>query len=215
MLGTIIVAILFLIVGGLTALVGYKVFRVLLPMVGLFTGFAAGFTGMQAVFGTGEVSFVLSVITAILVGLILALLSYAYFKLAIILTAALVGASLMSTGATAIGLQQDGFITFMLSLAGSIAAAIFVARYELDKDLVIVASAMAGTALILVGIFLLVSDLSLEELHANGVAKTFQEIVDKHFIWMLVWFGGVLTSILAQNLVAELDFYDDAYVLTK
>ena len=168
MLGTIIVSVLFLIVGGLTAMVGYKLFRVLLPILGLFAGFAVGFTGMQAVFGTGEVSFVLSVITALVVGLILALLSYAYFKIAIVVMGALVGAGVMSTLAHAIGLQEDGFLTFMLAASGAIIAGMFVARYQLEKDIIIIVSAMVGVALIFVGLFLLVSDLTLEELHQNG-----------------------------------------------
>jgi len=215
MLGTIIVSVLFLIVGGVTALVGYKIFRVLLPILGLFAGFAVGFTGMQAVFGTGEVSFVLSVITALLVGLILALLSYAYFKIAIVVMGALVGAGLMTSFANAIGLQEDGFLTFLLAFSGAIIAGLFVSAFRIERDVVIVASAMIGVALIFVGLFLLVSDLTLEELHANGVAKSFQGIVDSHFVWLMAWLGGVLTSILAQNRTAELEFYDDAYVLTS
>jgi len=215
MLGTIIVSVLFLIVGGVTALVGYKVFRVLLPILGLFAGFAVGFAGMQAVFGTGEVSFVLSVITALIVGLILALLSYAYFKIAIVVMGALVGAGLMTSLAHAIGLQEDGFLTFLLAFSGAIIAGLFVAAFRIEKDVIVIVSAMVGVALIFVGLFLLVTDLTLEELHTNGVATSFQEIVDSHFVWLLAWLGGTLASVLAQYRTAELDFYDDAYVLTS
>lgn len=213
MLGTIIVSVLFLIVGGLTALVGYKVFRVLLPILGLFAGFAVGFTGMQAVFGTGEVSFVLSIITALFVGLILALLSFAYFRIAIIVMGAIVGAGVMTTLANAIGLQEDGFLTFLLASAGAIIAGIFVAAYHLEKDIVIIVSAMTGVALIFVGLFLLVSDLTLEDLHQNGILVSFQEVVDSHFVWLMAWLGGTLASVLAQFRTAEFEFYDDAYVI--
>jgi hypothetical protein len=213
MLGTIFVSILFLIVGGVTALVGYKVFRVLLPILGLFVGFSVGFSGMQAVFGTGQVSFVLSVITALVVGLILALLSYAYFKIAIVVLGAIVGAGVMTTLANAIGLQEDGFLTFLLAASGAIITGLFVAALSLEKDLVIVVSAMVGVALIFVGVFLLVTDLTLEELHANGVRTSFQEIVDSHFVWLMAWLGGTLASVLAQYRTALLEFRDDAYVL--
>ena len=213
MLGTIIVAILFLIVGGVAALAGYKLFRILLPILGLFAGFAVGFSGMQAVFGTGGVSFVLSVITALFVGVILALLSYAYFKIAIIVMGGLVGAGVFSTLAHAIGLNEDGFLTFMLALSGGIIAAIIVAALSLEKDLVIIVSAMVGVALVFVGLFLLVSDLTLEELHENGVAQSFQQIVDSHFVWLLAWLGGTLASVVVQSRTALLEFYDDAYVI--
>ncbi len=213
MLGTIIVAVLFMIVGGVAALAGYKLFRILLPILGLFAGFAVGFSGMQAVFGTGGVSFVLSVITALIVGLILALLSYAYFKIAIVVMAALVGAAVMATLAHAIGLNEDGFLTFMLSVAGAIIAGVLVAALSLEKDLVIIVSAMVGVALIFVGLFLLVSDLTLEELHDNGIRQSFKEVVDTHFVWMLAWLGGTLLSVVVQYRTALLEFYDDAYVL--
>ena len=79
----LIISLLLLMVGAASALLGFQLFRVLLPLVGLVAGTVIGFTGFQGVFGSGAVSTTVAVFVAIAVGILMAVLSYLFFGVAV------------------------------------------------------------------------------------------------------------------------------------
>ena len=76
----VLVALALMGVGLLSSLLGFKLFKVLLPVVGLVAGAMVGFSGFQGIFGTGAVSTTVAVFVAITVGLLMAMLSFVYFN---------------------------------------------------------------------------------------------------------------------------------------
>jgi hypothetical protein len=80
-------------VGLLCATLGARLAKTLLPLFGFFAGIMVGFTGVQAVFGTGVLSTTMAVFVSFVVGLLLALLSYLFFDLAVSLLMGLVVAN--------------------------------------------------------------------------------------------------------------------------
>ena len=201
----LIVSTLLIAIGLVVALLGVKMFRLLLPLIGLVTGAMAGFIGVQAVFGVGAVATAIAVVVAIIMGLLFAFLSFAFFDLAVIVYVAMLGAAVFSYDGIALGLSQDGFLVFMLAVTGFLLAATWASRGGVSLRIVMALTAFTGTAYVLVGIMLLVGNVSIDELNNSGVAATIIRVVDQSFLWFLVWVGG---SLVAQQLQQRAAFND-------
>lgn len=189
-----VVGALLIAIGLVVALLGVKLFRLLLPVIGLITGAMAGFIGMQAVFGTGAVGAALALVVALIVGVLLALLSFAFFDLAIIVYIALLGAGIFAYLGVALGLQQEGVLVFLLSLAGAILAATWASRGRVGMHVVMTLTAFVGVAYVMAGTFLLVGKLDFNDLNENSIAGSIVRVVDQSFLWILVWLGGSLLA---------------------
>lgn len=207
----IFIATLLLAFGLVTSLMGLKLFKVLLPLLGLVSGFLIGFVGVQAVFGTGRLSSAMAIIVALTVGVVLSILSFLFFEVAMVIFAALVGASALSYLGVALGLNQDGFVVFLLGLAGAILGFIAAQRYAVGAQLVVVLSSLIGVAYVLVSLMLVAGTVSLDELHNSGVVATLLRVVDQSFLWFFVWLGGSLIAIQAQYRLALIDALSNAF----
>lgn len=201
----LIVSTLLIAIGLVVALLGVKMFRLLLPLIGLVTGAMAGFIGVQAVFGVGAVATAIAVVVAIIMGLLFAFLSFAFFDLAVIVYVAMLGAAVFSYVGIALGLSQDGFLVFMLAVTGFLLAATWASRGGVSLRIVMALTAFIGTAYVLVGVMLLVGNVSIDELNNSGVVATIIRVVDQSFLWFLVWIGG---SLVAQQLQQRAAFND-------
>ena len=148
----IVAAIILIALGLVVALLGFKLFRVLLPLVGFVSGLAVGFIGFQAVFGKGAVSTSVAIMVAVIVGIVLAILSYAFFEIAMIAIAAIIGASALSFLGIALGLDQNGFVVFLLGLAGVILGVYLASMYPVSATFVLVLTSAIGVAVLMAGI---------------------------------------------------------------
>lgn len=185
----LIVATLLIAIGAVVGLLGAKLFRLLLPIIGLVSGIMAGFIGVQAVFGNGVVATTIAVAVAVIVGVLLAILSFAFFDLAVIVYAAVLGAGAMSYLGIALGLNSDGFLVFMLGLTGAILTAIWASRYSASLRIVVALTSFVGAAYVLAGFLLIAGNLTLEQLSASGVNGAILDVVDQSFVWFFVWVG--------------------------
>jgi hypothetical protein len=194
----LIISLLLLMVGAASALLGFQLFRVLLPLVGLVAGTVIGFTGFQGVFGSGAVSTTVAVFVAIAVGILMAVLSYLFFGVAVTVFYGLVGASALSFLGIALGLNQNGFVVFLLGLAGFIMAASYAMSTPSNESLIIAMTSLVGVALVLAGVFLVVGEVTLNELSEQGVVSSVLRVVDQSFLWLFVWLGGSLVAMQLQ-----------------
>lgn len=210
----VLVALALMAVGLLASLLGFKLFKVLLPIVGLVSGTLVGFAGFQGVFGKGTVSTTVAVFVAITVGLVMALLSFVYFEIAVTVLAAIIGASALSYLGVALGLDKDGFVVFLLAVAGFIIGLIAAGSGTMSASLVMTVTSMAGVAFILAGIFLIAGSVSLEQLNNDGVIRTVVSVVDQSFLWLFVWLAGSIITMRAQVRTAVSDFMVDTYEFT-
>lgn len=195
----LIVGVLLIALGLIVALLGVKLFRLLLPVIGLVAGAMAGFIGMQAVFGTGVVGTTLALVVALITGLLLAILSFAFFDLAVIVCLAMLGAGIFAYLGISLGLQQEGVLVFLLSLTGAIIAGSWASRSGVSLSIVMALTSFIGVAYVLVGSFLVVGKLDFDDLNNNGVASSIVRVVDQSFIWLLVWLGGSLLAWQVQS----------------
>lgn len=200
-----------ILLGGFMALFGFKLFRLLLPIVGLVVGVMVGFGGVQGVFGSGAVSLTIAVLMAIIVGVIMALLSFAFYDIAVVVLMAVLGASAFSYLGIAIGLENNGFILFLLGLAGAVLGIMLSAGSYLSTSIVFAATSFLGVALIMGGVLIFAGDINLDQLHDPGIIRSVVATVDQSFLWLFVWLAGSIAAMYAQIGLAEKELMTDSF----
>ena len=194
----IAIAILLITAGALIALAGHRLFSLMLPLAGLIAGTIVGFTGVQAVFGSGVIATTVAIIFALFTGLLLALLSYFFVDLALTIVAIGAGASVMSLFGASLGLADNGFGIFLLALFGAVVAFSLVVRYDVTDGIVIAITAGLGSAYVLAGVLLLEGSVTLGDFTDSGIVGTMRTVVDGSVLWLLTWLGGMLAGVLLQ-----------------
>lgn len=210
----IIIATGLILLGGISALVGVKLFRLLLPLIGFVAGVMVGFGGVQAIFGTGVVSTTIAVVMAVVVGAIMALLSFLFYEIAIVILSVMIGVSIFTFLGVAIGLENAGFILFLLGLTGGILGFIVAAGSNLSVAFIIVATSMLGVAYILAGAMLIAGTISLDTLSNGGIIPAVVDTVDQSFLWLLVWIAGTVVSMNIQTRALAQEFMDNQFEYT-
>lgn len=193
-------------VGVLCALLGARLAKTLLPLFGFFAGIMVGFTGVQAVFGTGVISTTMAVLVSFIVGLLLALLSYMFFDLAVSLLMGLVVANALAFLGIALGLRENGFIVLMLWIAGLVIGLKYAFSNPTTEAFLIYLTAFVGVAMILASVMLITGDITLATIQDKGLVVSTLNVVNQSFIWLLVWLGGSMVAAQVQvaSIAAEL-----------
>lgn len=200
-----------LILGGITALFGQRLFRLLLPIVGLVVGVMVGFGGVQGVFGTGVISLTIAILMAIIVGLIMVLLSFVFVDIAIRILLVLVGVSLFSYLGVAIGLQDNGFVLFLMAIAGGVFGLVMASGPFISLRFVMALTAFVGVSLILGGIFIFAGDITLDQLNEQGIIASSLETINQSFLWFFVWLAGSVVALNMQASIAARDVFPDTF----
>lgn len=204
-------AIVTLILGMLVSLLGFKLFRFLLPLAGLVVGAMVGFSGFQGVMGTGAISTSVAILVALMVGVLMAVLSFVFFDFAVMVFAAVVGASMLSFLGVSLGLNDQGFLVFMLAVAGAILGFVFAASTPLSASLVLTVTSFVGVAMVMASVMLIAGSVSLNDLLDDGVIGTIVRVVDQSFLWLLVWIGGSVIAMNFQKRLLLLELFTDDY----
>lgn len=187
----ILTAVGLIVVGLAVGLLGFKLFRVLLPLAGLVAGAVIGFSGFQGLFGSGVISTTISILVAIVFGLVLAILAYSFFEIALVVFSGLVVSSLFVLLGVALGLSANGVIVTLLSIAGFVIGLILASStVYLGENIVTFVTSFLGFGLILGGVFLLSGGVTLEEIQTHGVVATIAQKVESSFLWLFVWVAG-------------------------
>ena len=136
-----------LLFGAALAFSGYRLFIFLLPLWGFFFGLALGAQTIQAIFGDAFLATVTSWVVGFIVALIFAVLSYAFYMFAVAIIAGSLGYALAVGLLTAIGLQM-GLLVWIIGIVAAVALAIVTLVLNIQKWVVIVATAILGSATI-------------------------------------------------------------------
>jgi predicted outer membrane lipoprotein len=161
-------AMIGLLFGSVLALAGYRFFLFLLPVWGFFFGFALGAQGMQAIFGSGFLVDLISWVVGLLVGLACAVFSYLFFAGAVAIAVGSLGYTVGTGLMLAIGFDM-GFLAWIVGIALAVVFVIGTFYLSLYKWAIIIATSIAGAAVV-VGTFLLVlGKLPPTQLVANPV----------------------------------------------
>jgi hypothetical protein len=161
-------SIIALFFGFVMAFAGYRFFMFLLPIWGFFFGFGLGAQTIQAIFGTGFLSDVTSWVVGFIVALIFAVLSYLFYFIAVALLAGSLGYAIGAGVVLAIFPTFD-IIAWIVGIVAAIALAAVVLFLNIQKWVVIIATALLGAGIILGTFLFLFGGLPPAELVANPV----------------------------------------------
>lgn len=188
--------------GLVAGLFGFKLFKLLLPLIGLVGGSVVGFVGFQTLFGSGAVSTTIAIFVAVTVGLVFALLSFVYFRIAVVAYMAILGASVLSYLGATLGLAENTFVITLLSISGIVLGIVIASHEMFSERLILAMTSFIGVTLILEGVFLITSNTSLEQLHQQGAITSVVTTIDQSFLWLFVWLtGGIVMMHLQQALL--------------
>jgi hypothetical protein len=188
-----------LMIGGMIALLfgvvllfgGYRFLWVLLPILGFFFGFGLGAQTVQALFGVGFLSTITSWVVGFVVAVIFAMLSYLFYFMAVALIGGALGYVVAVGLLEAIGLDF-GFLVWMIGIVAGIAMAGVVLAFNIQKYVVIIATAIIGAGII-VGTFLFMfGGLPSAQVAANPVRVAMQNSAFWSIVFILLaLLGGI------------------------
>jgi len=146
------VSVIALLFGFVLAVSGYRFFIFLLPIWGFFFGFGLGAQTIQAIFGTGFLSDVTSWIVGFVVALVFAVLSYLFYFAAVAIISGSLGYAIGAGLVLAI-FPSFGIIAWLVGIVLGVIVAIAVLVLNVQKWVVIAATAVLGAGIV-VGTFL-------------------------------------------------------------
>jgi len=190
---TLFVALLALIIGAAFCFAGYRFARILFPIWGFFAGFQWGAAATTQIFGDGFLATTTGWIIGLVVGLIIAVLAYALYQLAVLILGASVGYVLGAGLLTAIGISGP-LLLFSAGIIGAILLGGAVLLFRLPKVFLILLTALGGAGTIVYGILLLFGQVGLNGLEYGVVAA----IIRHSWLWFLIYLGVAVAGVIAQ-----------------
>lgn len=206
LLGTLLAGGLLLFLGTVIAFAGYRLFLVLLPIYAFFFGLSFGAHSMQALFGDGFLSTTTSWIVGFFVGALFALVSYLFWVFAVAVVAGSLGYSLVVGFFSLFGVNL-GVLVWLVAVAVGIAFAVGTILLNVQKAVVVVATALLG-AYTIVGTFLFLFTSETPERIAERGAEV---VLDDHPLWFLIFAVVAAVGMLFQfqiNRGYEVERYD-------
>jgi hypothetical protein len=188
-----VVSMIALFFGFVLAFGGYRFLAVLLPILGFVFGFVLGAQMIQALFGDSFLSTVSSWIAGFFVAAGLALGSYLLYIMAVSMVAGALGFALGAGLMHAIGFDF-GFLVWLVGVIAALALATVVLRWNIQKYVVIAATALLGAGVV-VGTFLFVfGDLTPADLGQNPV----RHVLQTSPLWLIVFLAIAAVGGLVQ-----------------
>lgn len=195
---TLLTASLLIVAGTISAVGGYALFRVMLPILGFFAGYGAAFATVETLFANAPLTTVWAVMIAVVVGLVIAAIAYFYYTVGIILIGASLGSGVFALIGQALGLNENGLLVFLLSISGAVVGALAVVKHQLQDKAIAYITAFYGVGLVLVGVFLSTGSVTMENLSDTGILATIAQTVDTSWIWLFVWVGASVIAASTQ-----------------
>ena len=210
MLTTVTLVLFAVLLGAAFCFAGYRFFLVLLPILGFFSGFWLGAYSTSLLLGTGFLATVTGLVVGLVVGIIGAVLSYLFYLAGVVIIAAAFGGVVGSGVMSALGFDA-GLIMALVTIASGVIAAGLTLLLNLQKLVIIVFTAMAGSLLLLLAGTLIVGQVTVSQLQAGGnfLRPGFQG----SWFWGLGWLALTLIGVVIQlRTNRTYEFSKEAYV---
>ena len=165
MLEQILVGIVAIVVGLAWAFYGFKAFLILLPIWAFLVGFAAGASWIQQLLGAGFLATTTSWVGGLVIGIVLAVLSYFWYYAAIVIVGGALGYTLGAGVLAAIGFGD--FISFAGGLVVAAVLAFLTIILAVPAYLVIIFSAIGGGVAAVNGLLILLGRIKLEDISSG------------------------------------------------
>ena len=133
---------------------GFKLFMLLLPLLGFIGGFLLGAGLVEQLFGDGFFSTLLSWGAGFVLGIILAVLSYLYYWLAVGVLGGFIGYQLTLGLLAWIGFSESGVFAMLVAFAVALGFGLAFLVFNMPTVVAIVGTAIAGAGLAVAGLAL-------------------------------------------------------------
>jgi hypothetical protein len=193
--------------GAVVCFLGYRLFLFLLPIWGFVFGFGLGAYTLQALFGVGLFASVTSWVVGFVVGAIFALLSYLFYMVAVVFIASSlgwgVGVALMSF----LGLDTFGLLTWLVGLGVALIVAAGTVFFNIQKYVIITATAVGGAALSISAIFFGTGGTNVLQLAENPIRTLLSTSPFLAILFLLLALAGVIIQ-FRMNRTIEIEAYN-------
>lgn len=189
----IVIGLVALIAGSVFCYSGYRAFRVIIPIWGAFTGFAAGAGLISALTGDALLAKPIGWVLGLILALGFSVLAYLYYEVAVVLTMGSVGFMAGSALMTALGVSWNWRIV-LVAVAVSLVFAVFAITTNFPRIVLVVVSATAGATAMVAGGMLLTGALETADLTRSYVT----ERIHDDWWWYLGYAFLVISGILSQ-----------------
>lgn len=189
----VVVGIISIVVGAAFCFRGWQLIRVILPLVGAFAGFVLGASIAADARGEELLGSAVGWIVAIAGALVLGLLVYAFYAVAIVVSMASIGFSLGAAAMIALDVTWSWLIIAVAVLVAILVAILAIAG-NAPRVLLVVLSALSGASVIVSGLMLLLGQIDLDRFTPDGVAG----LVDRRSWWYIVYGVLAVLGIIAQ-----------------
>lgn len=186
------------ILGLLLVFSGYAFARILLTIWGLVFGVVLGGSVLDQYMSSGFLETTLSIVLAIVLGLVFAALAYFFFYVAVIVSGAALG-YLIGAGFLQLFGMDPNFLTAMLGIAGGVIFAIAFIVLNLPRAYLIVVTGFAGAVLTIGGLLLAFKQIPLEYFSYSTALKT----IDNSVFWSIGAFALAIFGIVVQSMVSS------------
>jgi Domain of unknown function (DUF4203) len=194
----IIIGLVALIIGLVLCFAGYRFFRIMIALWGLWIGFLLG-SQVTTSYVTGGSSGTLSLLVGIVLGIILALLAYTLYKLAVAILGAGVGYSIGTAIVAYLGYGNQSDAVLIGGIILAVIFALVILYFHLVKLLIMINTALGGASSIVMGLLLLLGVVQVQDLN-SGLIGSF---IKKSPIWSVTWLVLVVLGILIQAATAR------------
>jgi hypothetical protein len=189
----IILGLLAIGIGAAWAFYGLKLFVILLPIWAFFFGLIAGAQWAASLFGSdaGLFATTLSWIIGIIVGLVLAAISYFWYYAAIVILGGAVGYAI-GVGAFELIGWDSGIIPLIVGLILGAIFAVGTLLLGVPALLVVVFSAFTGAAAAVNGLYILLGTIKPAQLDEGIFGSLLHQGAVPTILWLLVAAGGIV-----------------------
>jgi len=210
MLLTILIAAVAALVGLGLCFVGYRIFLVMLPILGFFAGLWLSGTIFSTLMGEGFLATVLALVVGFIIGLILAVLSYFFYIIGVLVVGGAIGAMLISAVLSALGFES-GILVTLIVIAATVGAAALTYIFNLQKYAIIFLTALLGADLVILSGLVIFGQVERADLQAGS--NLIEPILQQSWIAALVWLGLAIAGIVMQiRANRDFTFTRDQYV---
>lgn len=194
----ILVGLLAVVAGLLFCFRGYLLMRIVIPLWGLFVGFALGGALVSAITERAFLGTVLGWIVGIVIGVVFAFIAYAYYAVAVVLTMATVGYLLGSTLMVALDVRWN-WVVVAVGVVLAIVLALGAVIVDLPTVVLTVVTALSGATATIGGVMLIVNRLDLVDLGDDAVTAS----INASWGWWLAYLALAFAGVFAQVQATE------------
>ena len=190
--------LIWILIGLAALLAGYRFFRVLLPIFGFLAGFVIGAQAVATIFNEGFLASLLGILAGVGLGLLLAFISYIWWWLGVIIAIGAMGYAVGYGLLPLIGIDLE-LVNVLIGLLFGIVVGAVAAIFQLPRLLIIFASSVWGAATAIVGLLMVLGQVSSDDLGYGGI----DQFVNFEWFWLAAWVALAAVGVVIQLTTSE------------